>query len=111
MQAEPSLWGDAWDQAVETKLAQPLAVIQPAPAAPAEPEPQWDSPNPMARIHGPGPEGTSCWTCKYRVSIMLAKSYSKCRFQPQGGRTTALKRAWPSCSKYEQGECSFYDGR
>ncbi len=106
-QEESPLWGEVW-HAPASAQQQTTPLVTPVGQQPA---PEWGSPNPMVRQHGPGPDGTTCASCRFRVVIMLARSYSKCQFLPKGGRTTALKLAWPACRRYEPGEPSFVDGR
>ena len=62
------------------------------------------SPNPMVKIHGPGPEGATCGTCASLVGWAYAKTYWKCSLRGDltHGRKTDQKKRWMACGLYKE---------
>lgn len=69
-------------------------------------------PNPMTRIHGPGPEGTICGTCKHLVGWQKSRIYWKCskRGDLTHGAATDQRKGWQACGLYEEGRGEIYYG-
>lgn len=58
------------------------------------------SPNPMVRVHGTGPEGTTCGTCGYLFRKRYTnKTYLKCSMRGglTSGAATDQKAGWKAC--------------
>lgn len=64
------------------------------------------SPNPMVKIHGSGPDGTTCGQCGYIFGRALARTYWKCgkRGDLTHGAKTDQKKRWMSCGLFERPE-------
>ena len=64
------------------------------------------SANPMVRIHGPGPEGTTCGQCVHLVGWVYSKTYWKCnrRGDLTHGKKTDQKKRWRSCGLFEEAD-------
>lgn len=61
-----------------------------------------ESPNPMVRTAGAGPDGTMCRTCLHLIAKRYSKTYYKCKLrQNTNGQATDHRVRWPTCSKYQ----------
>jgi hypothetical protein len=75
-----------------------LLLITDIPAGPR------DSPNPMVRWFGRGPEGARCATCRHLVRHRYSRTYWKCALRRNtGGAATDHRVRWSACEKYERG--------
>lgn len=60
------------------------------------------SPNPLVRVHGYGPTGTFCKTCRHLWVHSMARNYYKCQLRDRShGPATDHRLRWPSCKLYE----------
>lgn len=64
------------------------------------------SPNPMVRIHGPGPKGAICGQCAHLEGWAYAKTYWKCskRGDLTHGSKTDQKKTWQACGLFKETE-------
>jgi hypothetical protein len=70
--------------------------------SPAEMEKE---PNKMRKHLGPGPEGTTCGTCRYLYRKKWGGTYFKCElYGDSNGPGTDFRKKWQSCRKYEARE-------
>ena len=60
------------------------------------------SPNPMVKVHGPGPEGARCKTCIHLLRYRQGR-YMKCELRGDltHGAATDQRARWSACGKYE----------
>jgi hypothetical protein len=62
-------------------------------------------PNKMRRQLGPGPEGTTCGTCRHLYRKSWGGTYFKCElYGDSNGPGTDFRKKWQSCRKYEPRE-------
>jgi hypothetical protein len=63
-------------------------------------------PNPMVRIHGPGPEGATCGTCAHLIGWQYSKVYWKCSLRGDltHGAKTDQKKTWQACGLYDESD-------
>lgn len=58
--------------------------------------------NPCIEIHGKGPDGVQCKTCKLLFAHICSKTYYKCGLRGfTRGPGTDHKVRWPACGKYQ----------
>jgi len=65
------------------------------------------SPNPMVKVHGPGPEGKTCGTCAYLFrKRYTSRTYLKCSMRGglTSGAATDQKAGWRACGLWEEAE-------
>lgn len=61
-----------------------------------------DSPNPMVRAHGPGPDGAICGDCRHLYAKRYSRTYHKCELRGDtNGPATDHRVRWPACGRYE----------
>jgi hypothetical protein len=59
--------------------------------------------NPMVVLHGLGPEGAKCGTCKYVWAHRKSRTYWKCEFRKfTRGPGSDHSRRWDACGEYEE---------
>ena len=64
------------------------------------------SPNPMVRLHGPGPEGATCGTCDHLFGRKYNRIYWKCgkRGDLTKSYRTDQRKRWMACGLYQERE-------
>lgn len=58
--------------------------------------------NRLARLYGPGPEGSTCGACSYfRREAVGEKTYFKCGLENNTrGMATDIRQSWPGCMRF-----------
>lgn len=61
-----------------------------------------ESPNPMVKAHGPGPEGARCGSCAHLRGLRYSRTYWKCELRGDltHGPATDQRKRWPACGQY-----------
>lgn len=63
-----------------------------------------DKANPCLRLHGPGPDATTCKNCTHLYRAGGSKTFFKCRLRGKAtsGPATDHYAGWPACGKYQE---------
>lgn len=66
-------------------------------------EPQPVEPNPMVKLHGPGPDDATCGQCQHLKGVSYSKTYWKCsqRADLTKGAKTDQRKGWKACGLFQ----------